>query len=322
MSILIDSTTRVIVQGITGGQARFDTQWSLAYGTRIVAGVTPGKGGEMVHGVPVFDSVKTALEAHPADMSVIYVPPQFVKHAVLEAIESALQLLVVTAEYVPVHDALYAFSAAREAGVKIVGCNTNGIISPGKCKVGGVGGIKPDEIFIPGSIGVCSRSGGMTAEIALTLRSAGFGISTSVGMGGDAITGLSMAEIVMLFEEDAETEAVVIFGEPGTCNEQEVAELLKEGRVTKPLIALLAGEFQERYPKGQSFGHAAAMISSDEDSVTIKRRALSQAGGLVADSLDEIPTLLRGALDKQRQGSCMVKGGSTTRAQRERGRVS
>ena len=301
MSILIDSATRVIVQGITGGQARFDTQWSLAYGTRVVAGVTPGKGGEMVHGVPVFDSVKTALESHPADMSVIYVPPQSVKQAVLEAIKSALKLLVVTAEYVPVHDALYAFSAALEAGVKIVGCNTNGIISPGKCKVGGVGGIKPDEIFIPGSIGICSRSGGMTAEIALTLRSAGFGISTSVGMGGDAITGLSMAEIVTLFDEDPETEAVVIFGEPGTRNEQEVAELLKEGRVTKPLIALLAGGFQERYPKGQSFGHAAAMISSDEDTVTAKSQALSRVGALVADSLDDVPALLRIALDKQEQ---------------------
>ena len=296
MSIFIDASTRVIVQGITGGQARFDTEWSLAYGTRIVAGVTPGKAGATVHGVPVFDSVSAAMAAHPADLSAIYVPPRFARAAALEAIDAGLKLLVITAEYVPIHDALYIFAAAREAGARIVGCNTNGLISPGKSKVGGVGGVKPDEIFAPGRIGVCSRSGGMTAEIALTLGAARLGISTSVGMGGDAITGTSMAEIVALFERDDETDGIVVFGEPGTPNESEVAALIRQGLVRKPVVALLAGQFQERYPKGQSFGHAAAMITSAADTVSAKKRELAEAGALVAASLDEVPDLLRGAL--------------------------
>lgn len=296
MSVLIDRSTRILVQGITGGQARFDTQWSLEYGARIVAGVTPGKAGEAVHGVPVYDSVRAALASHGVDVSAIYVPSRFVRAAALEAIEAGVKLLVITAEYVPVHDALYIFAAAHRSGARIVGCNTNGIISPGKSKVGGVGGTKPDEIFAPGSIGVCSRSGGMTAEIALTLRASGLGISTSVGMGGDAITGTSMAELVQLFEQDEETEGIVIFGEPGTSNESEVAEILRTQRVKKPLVALLAGAFQERYPEGQSFGHAAAMISSEKDRVSEKKRELTSAGALVASSLDEIPALLKSRL--------------------------
>lgn len=296
MSILIDRSTRILVQGITGGQARFDTQWSLQYGARILAGVTPGKAGEVVHGVPVYDSVSMAIASHAVDVSVIYVPARFVRAAALEAIEAGVKLLVITAEYVPIHDALYIFAAARASGARIIGCNTNGIISPGESKLGGVGGMKPDEIFSSGSIGVCSRSGGMTAEIALTLGAGGLGISTSLGMGGDAVTGTSMAELVELFERDDETEGIVIFGEPGTPNESEVGELLRTGRVKKPLVALLAGAFQERYPSGQSFGHAAAMISSDKDTVSAKKRELASAGALVASSLDEIPALLKSRL--------------------------
>lgn len=303
MSILIDSTTRVIVQGITGGQGRADTESMVKYGTRIVAGVTPGRAGDSVCGVPVFDSVQFALDGQRADMSLIYVPPQAAKRAALEAIEAGIGLIVGAAEYVPVHDALYVFAAARESGTKVIGFNTNGVISPGKCKVGGVGGALPGEIFMPGSIGICSRSGGMTAEIALALRTAGFGISTSVGMGGDAITGLSMAEIAILFEGDAETEAVVILGEPGTRNEYELAELIANGAVRKPVVALLVGQFQETYKKGQSFGHAAAMISSDEDTVTAKKKMLRKAGASVAGSLDEIPLLLQRCLSTSRTTS-------------------
>lgn len=301
MSILVDGSTRILVQGITGGQARFDTQWSLEYGAHIVAGVTPGKAGESVHGVPVYDSVQAAIAPHPVDLSVIYVPARFVKAAALEALEAGITSLVITAEYVPIHDALYVFAAARGAGARIVGCNTNGIISPGKSKVGGVGGTRPNEIFAPGSIGVCSRSGGMTAEIALTLREGGLGISTSLGMGGDAVTGTSMAEFVQLFEQDDETEGIVIFGEPGTANEREVAELIATGHVRKPLVALLAGAFQERYAKGRSFGHAAAMIGSDEDAVSAKKHELARAGALVASSLDEIPALLKSRLTLRRE---------------------
>jgi succinyl-CoA synthetase alpha subunit len=296
MSILIDQETRVVVQGITGSQARFDTEWCIRYGTRIVAGVTPGRGGESVHGVPVYDTMKLALAEHPADTSVLYVPGAMVKPAIMEAIDAGIRLLLVTAEYVPLHDVVQIVAAARGAGARLVGCNTNGVISPGKSKLGGVGGMDPAEIYAPGRIGICSRSGGMTAEISLALMHAGFGVSTSVAMGGDLVTGMTMAEYLSLFEDDPETNAVVIFGEPGTTNEQEVAERLLSGRLRKPVVALISGTFQERYPKGMTFGHAAAMISKDDESASAKRAMLQKAGAHVTQALEDIPDLLRRAL--------------------------
>ncbi len=296
MSILIDRETRVVVQGITGGQARFDTEWCIRYGTRIVAGVTPGRGGESVHGVPVYDTMKRALAEHPADTSVLYVPGAMVKPAVMEAIDAGIRLLLVTAEYVPLHDVVQIAAAARAAGARLVGCNTNGVISPGKSKLGGVGGMDPAEIYAPGRIGLCSRSGGMTAEISLALMHGGFGVSTSVAMGGDLVTGMTMAEHLSLFEDDPETDAVVIFGEPGTTNEQEVAKLLRSGRLRKPVVALISGAFQELYPKGMTFGHAAAMINKDDESASAKRSLLQKAGAHVAQALEDIPDLLRRAL--------------------------
>lgn len=299
MSILIDERTKAIVQGITGAQARFDTQWCLRYGTQVVAGVTPGRGGEQVHGVPVYDTVRQAVDGRAVDASVVYVPAAMVKPAVMEAIEAGIGLILVTAEYVPQHDVAIVTAAARRAGVRLVGCNTNGIISPGRCKLGGVGGIDPDEIYAPGRIGVCSRSGGMTAEISLALKEGGYGVSTSVAMGGDAVTGLRMADYVRLFQEDAQTDAIVLFGEPGTDNEQEVAALLRTGRITKPVVALIAGEFQERYPSGMSFGHAAAMITDGSKTATAKRQLLREAGAQVVLTLDELPDVLRQSLGKQ-----------------------
>ena len=293
MSILIDASTRVIVQGITGAQARFDTEWCLRYGTRIVAGVTPGRGGESVHDVPVFDTVRRAAEGRDVNASVIYVPPAMVRPAVLEAIDAGIRLLVVMAEYVPQHDVAVIVASARGAGVRLVGCNTNGVISPGHCKLGGVGGMNPAEIYAPGRIGVCSRSGGMIAEISLALKAGGYGVSTAVAMGGDALTGLRMADYVRLFADDPGTDAVALFGEPGTDNEQEVAALVREGRIGKPVLALIAGEFQERYPLGVSFGHAAAMITDSSRSATAKRRLLRDAGAHVVQSLDEMPEVLR-----------------------------
>ena len=296
MSILIDRNTSAIVQGITGGQARFDTEWCIKYGTRIVGGVTPGRGGEAVHGVPVFDTVRRAVAAQDVNASVIYVPGLAVKSAVLEAIAAGIKLILVTAEYVPHHDVAYIKAAARRAGVQLVGCNTNGVISPGKSKLGGVGGMNPDEMYAPGHVGICSRSGGMTAEIGLALKDGGYGVSTSVAMGGDVVTGMRMAEYAKLFQEDPETHAIVIFGEPGTDNEQEVAELVRTGEVTKPVIAMIAGAFQERYPPGMSFGHAAAMITTGNESASAKRKVLADAGAHVALALEEIPELLRRAL--------------------------
>jgi len=296
MSILIDAGTRVLVQGITGGQARFDTEWCLRYGTRIVAGVTPGRGGEEVHGVPVYDTVARAVAARPADASIVYAPAPMVKPAVLEAFDAGLKLVVVTAEFVPLHDVVYIVAAAHAAGATLVGCNTNGVISPGKSKLGGVGGTDPAALYDPGRIGVCSRSGGMTVEISLALRAGGYGISTSVAMGGDLVTGMTMGECLLRFEQDPQTDAVVIFGEPGTANEQEVAALLRRRLITKPVVALIAGAFQEAYPRGMSFGHAAAMIGSEDESASAKRAALAGAGAHLAAALEDIPVLLRHAL--------------------------
>mgnify|MGYP003582971450 CR=1 FL=1 len=296
MSILIDESTRAIVQGLTGAQARFDTEWCLRYGTKIVAGVTPGRGGDSVLGVPVFDTVRRAVLGREVNASVIYVPGPMVKPAALEAIDAGIELILVTAEYVPLHDVIQITAMARQAGVRLVGCNTNGLISPGKSKLGGVGGLHPEELFMPGRIGVCSRSGGMTVEIALALKAAGYGISTSVSMGGDVVTGLRMIDYLHLFEQDEDTDAIVLFGEPGTESEQEVADLLLSGAISKPVIAIIAGEFQERYPQGMSFGHAAAMITDVGKSATAKRRQLREAGAHVALSLEEIPDLLDAAI--------------------------
>lgn len=296
MSILVDETTRVLVQGITGGQARMDTERCLNSGVRVVAGVSPGKGGEAVHGVPVYDTVRRAVAGHPADATVIYVPAAGAKDAVMEALEAGLKLLLVTAEYVPAHDVADIVAATRRAGARLIGCNTNGIISPGKSRLGGIGGIDPSEIYAPGTVGIVSRSGGMSAELALALKDAGYGVSTCVSMGGDRVTGLRMADYVALFDEDPETEAILIFGEPGTANEQEVADMVAAGKVSKPVLALIAGAFQEQYPDGVSFGHAAAMIAGAADSATAKRRMLSGAGVHVAASLDEIADLLNAQL--------------------------
>jgi len=292
MSILVTRSTRILIQGITGGQARSDLKRSLDYGAKVVAGVTPGRGGESVLGVPIYDTVGRAVADHPVDASAIYVPPLMAKSAVLEAIDAGIGLLLLTAEFIPVHDISYIAAATREAGVRLIGANTNGIISPGQSRLGGIGGADPDEIYSPGRIGVCSRSGGMSAEIALALKAAGLGISTCVSMGGDAVTGLGMAEYVELFEQDPDTDAIVLIGEPGTRNEHDVARLVRSGRIGKPIAAMISGLFQERYPKGVSFGHAAAMIADDNDTATAKRRALAEAGVMVTSLLEEIPSLL------------------------------
>jgi succinyl-CoA synthetase alpha subunit len=295
MSILIDASTRVIVQGITGAQGRFDVRHCLAYGTRVVAGVTPGRGGETVEGVPVFDTVRAAMDAVEADASAIYVPARGVKNAVLEAVEAGIRVLLATTENVPRHDASLAVAEARAAGARLVGFNSNGLISPGRCKMGGIGGDRPDDIYKPGRIGVCSRSGGMSAEICATLAAAGFGVSTCVALGGDPIVGMRMAECLRLFEEDPETDACVVFGEPGTSHEQGVAEALRRGELTKPVVALIAGRFQEAYPAGVSFGHIAAMIREKGDSASEKQKLLRESGARVAATLEEIPSLLADA---------------------------
>jgi len=296
MSILIDEHTRLLIQGITGNQARFDVRYCLEYGTHIVAGVTPGRGGEEVEGVPVFNTVAAAMAATGANASAIYVPAHSVKDAVLEAVDAGIKMLLCLGENLPRHDASVAVSAARAAGAHMVGFNSNGLISPGKCKMGGIGGDSARVLYAPGRIGVCSRSGGMSAEICRTLGRSGLGASTCVSMGGDPIVGMRMLEVLRLFEADAETDACVIFGEPGGSHESEVAEAIASGELRKPVVALVAGAFQENYPPGISFGHIAAIIRGGNDSATAKRALLAQAGALVASSLEEIPGLLKAAL--------------------------
>lgn len=292
MSILIDSDTRVVVQGATGNQARFDIRFCLEYGTRIVAGVTPGRGGERVEGVPIFNTVEAAVRETGANASVIYVPARAVRDAVLEAVDAGIGVMLGMAENVPRHDASAAVIAARRAGSRLIGFNTNGVVSPGQCKLGGIGGDRAGLIYKPGRIGVCSRSGGMSAEISMAVQGAGLGVSTCVSMGGDPIVGMRMVEVLRLFEADPGTDACVIFGEPGSTHEIEVAEAMRSGELKKPLLALVAGEFQERYPPGVSFGHVAAMISGVNDSASAKRALLKAAGVHVVDSLAQLSEVL------------------------------
>lgn len=296
MSILIDRNTRVVVQGATGNQARFDMRYCLEYGTRIVAGVTPGRGGETVEGVPIFNTVEAAVRATGANTSVIYVPARGVVDAILEALDAGIRTMLSLAENVPRHDAARAVGAVRRAGARLIGFNTNGLISPGQCKLGGIGGDRASVLFPPGRIGVCSRSGGMSAEFGLALGSAGLGASTVVSMGGDPIVGMRVVEVLRLFEADPDTDACVIYGEPGGTHEAEVVAAVRSGELRKPIVAMVVGAFQERYPQGASFGHVAAMIQGDADSATAKRRLLADGGVRVATTLDEVPGLLRGAL--------------------------
>ena len=296
MSILINDTTRVLAQGLTGTQGRRDARFCLDYGTNIVCGVTPGKGGEEVYDLPVYDSVRNAVERHEIDASVVYAPPLRTKDAILEALDAGIKLVCALAEFVPRQDTATIRAAAEKAGAVVVGCNTNGLISAGKSKLGAIGGDDPDEVFVPGRVGICSRSGGMSAEFGLALKRGGLGVSTCISMGGDVIPGTPMVRYVEMFDADPDTDAIVIFGEPGTSAEREVAEYLRSGRCCKPLVALLAGAFQENYPRGVSFGHVAAMIQSDADSVSAKRKLLEESGALVARSLGEIPELIKRAL--------------------------
>lgn len=300
MSILINADTKVLVQGITGFQGRMDTEFSLAYGTKIVCGVTPGRAGESVHGVPTFNTVRSATEQFSIDASILYVPANSLRNAALEAIDAGIKLLVATTENVPRHDASLIVAEAIRHDVRIVGFNTNGIITPGECKLGGIGGDRPERSYVPGRIGVCSRSGGMSAEISWTLKKAGLGVSTCVSMGGDPITGMMMVDYLRLFDSDPLTDAMVIFGEPGSAHEQGVAEAVLNREIRKPVFAIVAGVFQEQYPKGVSFGHVAAMISTDQDTATEKRKMLQSSGVTVVQSLGELASRLPNALSMSR----------------------
>lgn len=295
MAILIDETTRVLVQGLTGSQARADSANCLNYGTKILAGVTPGKGGQEVLGKPIYHTCRAALERHEIDASVIYVPAAAARDAALEALDAGIGLVLITSEGLSRQDMARIVATADAAGARVIGPNTNGVISPGRSKLGGIGGMDPSDIYLPGRVGICSRSGGMTAEIGLEIARGGYGVSTGIAMGGDRITGGTMTDYVKLFEADPDTDAIIVYGEPGSSNEADLARHLHETGLSKPVFAVVAGLFQENYPSGQSFGHAAAMISSDADTASAKRAVLAEAGVVVAESIRDLPALLEQA---------------------------
>jgi succinyl-CoA synthetase alpha subunit len=292
MAILVDRNTRVIVQGITGREGSFHTKLMLEYGTKIVAGVTPGKGGSQVHGVPVYDTMKEAVREHPdANTSIIFVPARFATDAVYEAIEAGMKVIVVITEHIPVHDALKFVNYAKQRSVSIVGPNCPGVISPGKAKVG----IMPGHVFREGSIGIVSRSGTLTYEIAFTLTREGLGQSTAVGIGGDPITGLNFIEVLEMFRNDPETEAVVLIGEIGGDAEERAARYIIETKYPKPVIAFIAGKTA---PPGKRMGHAGAIISMGTGFYQDKVKALKAAGVPVAETPFQVVELVKQVLKR------------------------
>ena len=292
MAILVDRNTRVLVQGITGREGSFHTKLMLEYGTKIVAGVTPGKGGLKVHGVPVYDSVEEAIARHPEiNTSIIFVPAPYASDAVYEAIDAGIRLIVVITEHIPIHDTMKFVNYARIKGSIIVGPNTPGVITPGQAKVG----IMPGHMFTPGSIGIVSRSGTLTYEIAYELTKAGFGQSTCVGIGGDPITGLSFIDVAEMFREDDQTKALVIVGEIGGDLEERFADYVVREGYEKPIVAYIAGKTA---PPGRRMGHAGAIISRGRGTAQSKIEALQSAGIPVAEKPSDIPRLLAKALKR------------------------
>lgn len=295
MNLLLKQNARLIGQGITGGEGSKALPRMISYGTQIVAGVTPGKGGQEVEGIPVFNSVKEAIEAvGEVDGTVQFVPPLFVKGAVEEAIEAGIKWIQIGAEKVPTKDTTYFLALAREKGVSIIGPNSVGIINPHKkLRIGLIGGSNPERVFAPGNIAVVSKSGSMTAEIGLNFKNNGLGVSWAVGIGGDIIECTDFVDFLLELEEDAETKASVIFGELGGTYEEKVAEFIKEGKIKKPVVAYIAGEFTQKLPGEVQFGHAGAIIEGNKGKPEYKRQVLRESGVKVADRLDDIANLVK-----------------------------
>lgn len=285
MAILVGKDTKVIVQGITGRDGSFHTKLMLDYGTKIVAGVTPGKGGANVHGIPVFDTLKEAQSYEKADASIIFVPAPFAPDAIYEAIDNDIKLIVVITEGIPQKDMLNIVRYAKTKGVRIIGPNCPGIITPEECKIG----IMPAHIFKKGKIGVVSRSGTLTYEIVSHLSKNGFGQSTVIGIGGDPIIGTRFIDVLELFNQDSDTEAVVMIGEIGGTDEQDAAEYIKK-EFSKPVVAFIAGKTA---PPEKRMGHAGAIISGSEGTAEDKRKALENAGVKVADLPEQVPFFLK-----------------------------
>lgn len=284
MSILVDRNTRLVVQGITGREGRFHTAEMVKYGTNVVAGVTPGKGGEWCDGIPVFDTVHEAVEATGANTSVIYVPARFAVEAILEAADAGIGLIVCITEGIPVLDMVQVKAYLREKGARLIGPNCPGVITPGEAKVG----IMPGHIHLPGHVGVVSRSGTLTYEVVHALTERELGQSTAVGIGGDPIVGTDFVEVLSLFEADPQTDQVVLIGEIGGTDEERAAAFIRS-RMTKPVVAFVAGQTA---PPGKRMGHAGAIISGGTGTAAEKIRAFREAGVPVARHPTEVADLL------------------------------
>ncbi len=292
MSILVNKDTKVIVQGFTGKEGTFHAQQCMDYGTQIVGGVTPNKGGMTHLGKPVFNTVEEAVKATGATVSMIFVPPAFVADAVMEAADAGIELAVIITEGAPVRDMMYAKHYATKKGMKTIGPNCPGIITAEECKIG----IMPGHIFKKGNVGLISKSGTLTYEASNQVVKEGLGITTAVGIGGDPIIGLSYKELLPMFEADPETEAIVMIGEIGGDLEIQAAKLIKE-KITKPVIAFIAGQTA---PKGKRMGHAGAIISGSKGTAAEKMAALKEAGAYVVESPADIGATVAKALRERK----------------------
>jgi succinyl-CoA synthetase alpha subunit len=295
MSVLIDRNTKVLVQGLTGREGQFHSQRMIEYGTKIVAGVTPGKGGSETLGVPVFDTVRQAVAATGASAACIFVPARFAMDAILEDVDAGLEVIVAITDGIPTQDMIRVAHAVRGSRSRLIGPNCPGMTTAGQCKLG----IIPGNVFTPGPIGVVSRSGTLTYEVVDALTQAGLGQTTCIGIGGDPIIGTRFIDALPLFEADPETEAVVLVGEIGGSDEEIAAEFIK--KMTKPVVGFISGRTA---PAGKRMGHAGAIISGSSGTPQSKIDALTAAGVPIADTTHDIPGLVAAALEKARSGVC------------------
>lgn len=293
MGILLTDKTNVLIQGITGKEGQKAVKAMSDYHTQVVCGVTPKKGGQEVEGRPVFNSVAEALEKFPeVNTTAIYVPPFAAKAAIVEAIEAGIPLINIIVERIPIKDTAYCLAMAKEKGVRIVGPSSLGLIVPGVGRIGVVGGPLVNEIFQPGSVGIISRSGGMTNELSWQMRKAGLGQSAAVHVGGDLLMGTTYADLLRLFEKDTATKVVAIFGEHGGSYEFEIIEAIKKKEFTKPLAIYIGGKFANMFPEGMNVGHAGAIVAKGQGAEE-KEKALSAVGVMIADRYEDLVQLVQ-----------------------------
>ncbi|HWF58084.1 MAG TPA: succinate--CoA ligase subunit alpha [Candidatus Dormibacteraeota bacterium] len=285
MSVLVDSSSRVLIQGITGREGGFHTEQMRAFGTNVVAGVSPGKGGQEAGGVPVFDTVADAVAATGAGVSAIFVPPPFAADAIMESAAAGIALTVCITEGIPIHDMIRARAFVERAGTRLLGPNCPGLVTPGQCKVG----IIPNHINTPGPVGIVARSGTLTYEVIQGLGQAGMGQTTSVGIGGDPVLGLGFSDVLELFAGDADTRAVVVIGEIGGSDEENAAAFIRSSGFDKPVVAFISGRTA---PPGKRMGHAGAIISGNTGTAQSKIDALTAAGAVVADTIEDVVRLV------------------------------